>query len=393
MGAMTDRMAREEGTEKGVVAIVLSGAGARGAYEAGALSVLLPLLEGSDRPRIIVGTSAGALNAAMLASAIDRGVNPVKALTTDGWERITPKSIFAPPRLSPLRMAERLVRRPVGVSPGLLDTEALKVTLASMLPNPRFASGVARGALDAVAIVASSCTLASAVVFFESRLNPSSKPGVEYVRTNLGLDHLMASSAFPLAFPACWVTGQGQGWYIDGGVHLNTPIKPAIDLGASRVLVVGATPWDTPQLPERATPPSMIDVNGQLLHAMLVDSMRADLRTLVSVNRELLAAPTVSAPSAPASRHRVVEFCVVKPQNDSLSEVAAQIWPSGLLPLIRSLGDYRALGPLTAQRQRPGEFLSYLCFSRDFISEAIACGRSDAQRLVGASNTIPWRSV
>jgi NTE family protein len=385
-------MAHEQGREERSVGIVLSGAGARGAYEAGVLSVLLPLLKGADAPRIFVGTSAGALNAAMLASAIDRDVDPVVALTGDGWEQITPERIFATPLLSLLRLAKRRFRRPVGVSPGLLDTDVLRTTLGEMLPDPRYASGVERGALDAVAIVASSCSSASPVAFFESGLDPKSTSGLQYVKTELGLDHLMASSAFPIAFPARWVSGRGQGWYIDGGVHLNTPIKPAIDLGAGRILVIGATPWDVSQLPEQANPPNTMDYTGQLLHAMLVDSVRADVQDLVRVNRQLLARPPASGPSA-GSMQRVVEFCVVKPQDDSLSEVAAQTWRSGVLRFMRSLGGYPALGPLTSQRQRPGELLSYLCFSRDFISEAIACGRSDAERLIGTPRRIPWRSI
>ena len=139
-GATTGRMAHEQGHEERSVGIVLSGAGARGAYEAGVLSVLLPLLKGADAPRIVVGTSAGALNAAMLASAIDRDVDPVVALIAEGWEQITPERIFATPLLSLLRMAKRRFRRPVGVSPGLLDTDVLRTTLGQMLPDPRYAS-------------------------------------------------------------------------------------------------------------------------------------------------------------------------------------------------------------------------------------------------------------
>ncbi len=323
----------------------------------------------------------------MLASAIDRDADPVVALTSQGWEQITPERIFAKPWLSLLRMAKRQLRRPAGVAPGLLDTDVLRATLGQMLPDPRYASGVERGALDAVAIVASSCSSAGAVAFFESRLDPKSTSGVQYVKTELGLDHLMASSAFPIAFPARWVSGPGQGWYIDGGVHLNTPIKPAIDLGAGRILVISATPWDVSQLPEHADPPNMVDYGGQLLHAMLVDSMRADLQDVVRVNRQLLAGPPVSGPTPPMQR--VVEFCVVHPQNDSLSEVAAQTWRPGMLRFVRSLGGYSALGPVTSQRQRPGELLSYLCFNRDFISRAIACGRRDAERLIGVPRRIP----
>lgn len=392
---MTERMAHEEGHDDEVLGIVLSGAGSRGAYEAGVLSVLLPLLDaaGAGAPRVVVGTSAGALNAAMLASAIGRGADPVRALTTDGWEKITPEAIFASPRLSLLRMGKRRLCRPAGVSPGLLDTDALATTLEQRLPDPHFASGVTRGTLDAVAIAASSCNSAEAVVFFESRRVPKSKAGLRYVKTALGIDHLIASSAFPLAFPAHWVGGPGQGWYIDGGVHLNAPIKPAIDLGATRILVIGGTPWDISQPPERSKPPNLVDGSSQLLHAMLVDTMRADLENLVRVNGQLLARPTVPGSSLVGQKGQVVEFCVVNPRDDSLSEVAARTWPSGPFRLLRSLGDYPVLGPLTSQRQRPGLFLSYLCFSQDFIAEAIACGRRDAEQLVGSSKAIPWRTV
>ena len=390
---MTDRMAHEESDQERPVGIVLSGAGARGAYEAGVLSVLLPLLKGPDRPRIIVGTSAGALNAAMMASAIAQLADPGKALTTNGWEKIKPEKVFAAPWLSLLRLAERRLRRPVGVFSGLLDTDVLRETLASMLPTPTIrvrskGRGIGRGRHRGELVRS-----AGAVVFFESGQNPQSKPGIEYIQTDLGLDHLMASSAFPLAFPARWVGGRGQGWYIDGGVHLNTPIKPAIDFGAGRILVIGATPWDISQPPERSNPPNMVDGSSQLLHAMLVDSMRADLQTLMGVNRELLARPTGSGSSPSGSTHRVVEFCVAKPHDDVLSKIADQTWPSGALPFIRSLCGYPVLGPLTPQRQRPGEFLSSLCFDEGFISKAIAYGQCDHAATHQTSEHNPLASV
>jgi len=389
-------MTQPKAPGNGGVAIVLSGAGARGAYEAGALSVLLPFLKGDDLPRVVLGTSAGALNAAMLSSHLHEGVDAAAAALLDGWRRITPSKVVATPRRSLLRLAERRLRRPEGIALGLLDTAPLRGTLGELLPDVHFGSAVTQGSLDAVGVTASSCTMGGAAVFLETtRPVPKSGPGVEYVQCRLGPDHLMASSAFPLAFPAQWVEGAAEGWYIDGGVHLNTPLKPAIDLGADRILVIGATPWQIGQRPERSKPANVMDGGGQLLHALLVDSLRADIASLVRTNRHLGAGTgTASAigatTAAGAPGHRVVRYCALNPSNDGLGDVAARAWPSGLLRFVLSLGGYRALGPLAAQRQRPGQFLSYLCFTPEFISAAIASGIADAEQLVEHTGGIPW---
>ena len=381
-------MTQAKAPTNGGVAIVLSGAGARGAYEAGALSVLLPLLKGDDCPRIVLGTSAGALDAAILASYLNQSVDAAAAALLHGWRRITPARVFATPRRSVLRRGELRLRRPADVAPGLLDTRPLRVTLGKLLPDQHFGSAVAHGTLDAVGVAASSCASGGAVVFLETtRPVPISCPGVAYAPTRLGPEHLMASSAFPLAFPAQWVGGAAEGWYIDGGIHLNTPLKPAIDLGADRILVIGATPWDVGQAPYRSEPPNVFDGSGQILHALLADSLRTDLAALVRSNLQIGAGPmgapvAGAAAQAAGSGHRVVPYCALNPSDDKLSAVAARTWPSGLLPFVRSLGGYGALGPLSAQRQRPGQFLSYLCFTSEFISAAITSGVADAERLV-----------
>jgi NTE family protein len=393
-------MTQASGPTNGGVAIVLSGAGARGAYEAGALSVLLPFLRGDDRPRIVLGTSVGALNAAMLAAHLDQGVGAAADALLRGWRSITPAQVFATPRLSLLRYAERRLRRPAGVSPGLLDTDPLRATLRNLLHHDHFASAVTHGSLDAVAVAASSCAEGGAVVFLETTTRPIPPPGsgLTYAPTRLGYEHLMASSAFPLAFPAQWIEGAAEGWYIDGGIHLNTPLKPAIDLGADRILVIGGTPFDIAEAPERSKPPNVMDGSGEILHALLVDSLRADLAALVRTNLQIgsgggaspAAAAAAAATPTANSAWRVVRFCALNPSDDGLRDAAAQSWPSGPLPLVRSLGGYGALGPVTAQRQRPGQFLSYLCFTPEFISAAISMGIADAQQLVAGSGGIPW---
>ena len=298
-------MTQAKAPTNGGVAIVLSGAGARGAYEAGALSVLLPFLKGDDCPRMVLGTSAGALNAAILASYLHLSVDAAAAALLDGWRRITPARVFSTPRLSVLRLAERRLRRPASVAPGLLDTGPLRVTLGEMLPDEHFGSAVTHGSLDAVAVAASSCAKGGAVVFLETtRPVPMSGPGVAYTPTRLGPEHLMASSAFPLAFPAQWVGGAAKGWYVDGGIHLNTPLKPAIDLGADRILVIGATPWEIGQAPERSKPPNVMDGSGLILHALLVDSLRVDLAALVRTNLQIGAGAGARRRPVPPLRPR-----------------------------------------------------------------------------------------
>ena len=381
---------------RGGVAIVLSGAGARGAYEAGALSVLLPELTGDDRPLVVLGTSAGALNAAMLVSCLHLGVKPAAQALLDGWRSITTERVFATPRKSMLRLLELRLRPRVGEAPGVLDTGPLKATLEQLLPNEHFGSAAVPGTLDAVGVAASACATGDAVVFLETTGTvPPPGHGINYVRTQLGYDHLMASSAFPLAFPARWVNGAAEGWYIDGGVHLNTPLKPAIALGVDRILVVGATPLRIGTRPDPSTPANVMDGSGQILHSLLVDSLRADLEELVCTNLRLgagVGAPAagVSTQGAPPGR-RVIEFAALSPARDDLSDVAAGEWPPGLLKLLFSFGGYGALGPVTAQRQLPGQFLSYLCFTKKFIAAAIDAGKADATRLIKPCGGIDWK--
>ncbi len=390
--------------EDGGVAIVLSGAGARGAYEAGALSVLLPYLTGNDRPRMLLGTSSGALNVAILSSFLDEEVGAAGRALIRGWEEITPDKVFATPRRSLLRLAVRYLRGPADTAPGLLDTKPLRKTLNRLLRDQYFASRPTKcRTVETVAIIASSCATGRATVFLETVSGeiPKSGSGIEYVQTQLGPDHLMASSAFPVGFPAQWVDGPAKGWYTDGGVHLNTPLKPAIDLGADRILVIGGTPWEISQPAQRLIPPSLMDVQGQILHALLIDSLRADFNSLARTNVQAGGDATgqtgtavgrgVSA--AARSSHRVVQFCRLAPHEDLLNEVAVECWPPGPLRLLRSLGDYPALGPIASQRQRPGQFLSYLCFTRKFISAAIAAGKADAQELVERTGGIPWETL
>jgi len=389
--------ASEGQTSAGKVAIVLAGAGSRGAYEAGVLSVLLPLLKGRDTPRIILGTSAGALNAAMLAAVIDQGVDSAAASLLDGWRAIRPEKVFRTPRRGVVTALSWLLHHSPGTAAGLVDTKPLEVTIGEIIQPRNFGHNVGSHDLDSVGIVASACSTTQAVVFVQGSTVPPSSQQVRYVGTTLGPQHLLASSAFPLVFPPRWVEDPtiGGDWYIDGGVHLNTPLKPAIDLGADRILVVGGTRLRSVVQPSPDTPPSLGDSNGQILHALLVDEFEADLVHLADTNEQVRVRAGSPGPSPPDATshppaHRMISHLTINPSDDTLDVEAAKIFPAGWLSLFGSLGGYKLLGTLTRQRQRPGQFLSYICFDERFVRKAIELGQADARNAIGSSTSIPW---
>ena len=355
------------------------------------LSVLLPLLEGQDAPRIILGTSAGGLNAALIATVIDQGLDVAAAKLLDAWRTITPEKVFTPPAAGTLSFLAWHLRHAPATAAGLLDTTPLKTTIAEMLHPHEFGHNVDSGHLDSLGVVASSCSTAQAVVFVQGKMPPPSGERIRYLPVKLGIRHLLASSAFPLAFPAQWVEGpDGGDWYIDGGIHLNAPLKPAIHLGANRLLVLGATDERPFHQPRPDLPPNFGDGGGQILHAVLTDRLQADLANLRRNNAFVRKLGTEGRPSDPGDSHRLIATCVLTPPDDSLSQVAAEIWPSGWKSILESFGGYRILGGMTLQKQQPGQYLSYLCFHPDFIEEAIARGQADARARIGSATSIPW---
>jgi NTE family protein len=371
----------------GPVALILTGDGARSAYEAGALSVLLPLLRDEDAPRIILGTSAGALNAALIASVIDQGLDVASEKLLAAWRTIRPEKVFAPPLASTISFLRWHLRHASRTAAGLLDTSPLERTIEEMLQPHDFGHAVESGELESLGVVASSCSTSEAVVFVQGKMPPSSGERIRYLSTKLTIPHLLASSAFPLAFPAQWVEGpEGGDWYIDGGIHLNAPLKPAIDLGANRLLVCGATQESPFIQPDPDVPPNFGDGGGQILHAVLTDRLQADLANLRDRNAS-------ARQQGAEDDHRLIATYLMTPPDDSLSEVAAEIWPSGWRSLLESFGGYRFLGGLTAQKQQPGQYLSYLCFHPEFIEQAIAKGQADAKAAIGDATSVPWECL
>ena len=277
------------------VALVLSGGGARGAYEIGALSVLLPVLEErGERPRIVVGTSVGAFNAAYVAAHAHR---PVAHALDDGvriWSELRWRDVLAPlvsPRgaLRSLRYLGRLlwVARPR--IDALLFPDPLPHTLARLVDFGELARNVENGTVAAAAVTTTSALSSRTVVFHAGGPHPprDGVRGIDYVDTPLTGEQVRASGAIPGLFPAVHVSApeRARGWYYDGGTRLNTPIKPALELGADRVVVIGLN--SIAPGPDRLAGeqrPDIFEGAAQILQALLIDRLEQDVRELAEEN-------------------------------------------------------------------------------------------------------------
>src|SRR3954447_16227841 len=316
------------------VALVLAGGGARGAYEVGALSVLFPALdEAGLRPRIVVGTSVGAVNGAYVASRAHEPVARVIAEGEEIWRELSWDQV-ARPLASPGAL-ERLalyLGEVAGV-PGaevsaLLDPAPLAETLSERVSFEQLHRNVADGHLAAAAVVGTSALTSRSVVFHDGGEPPSHDPirGIDYVATPLEEEHARASAAIPGLFPAVRVErpGPAAGWYFDGGTRLNTPIQPALALGADRVVIVALNSIAAP--PARLAGddrPDALEGAAQLLQAVLVDPLVHDVRTLAMVNELIDAA---GASGELAGRRRVPYVIVAPRERDAIGKVALRVF-------------------------------------------------------------------
>jgi NTE family protein len=381
------------------IALVLAGGGARGAYEAGALSVLLPALERlGQRPCMFVGTSVGALNAAYLAAAHHRSTEEAVTGLVECWRAVSRGSVMLPLyRQLPL-VAVRYVGEVFSV-PGfrfssLLDPGPLERSLQQWIDLPDMHRNVAGGGVQALAVVATAVRSGRTVGFIEGMPERALHRShvIDYIPAWIDHVHLRASAALPVLFPPVRVDTphEARGWYVDGGTRLNTPIKPALDLGADRIVVVGTdaviTPSHEPGRHE-GTPPDLVDGALHVLEGALVDPLAEDIVMLGNIN--LFYSDPAAAMAAARYRqargkppYRQVPYAFVAPQHrGAIGELALEIFHArGRSNLSLHSLSRRLLGQLLGgESPSHGELLSYLLFDREFLEELIAMGQRDAQ--------------
>jgi len=395
---------------RGRVALVLPGGGARGAYEVGALSVLLPALEArGERVSLLCGTSVGAINAALLGSLAYLPAAAQAELMLERWRCLRREDVVAPLLgtglpLQLARLAGDALRLP-GVRRGsLLDARPLRRFLERRLDWDGLHRNVADGFVDAVCVMATQLASGSPVAFVEAA-GPANPGGARdplpagadfpYVRVRLAHEHVRASAAMPLVFPAVEVQApeEARGFYTDGATRLNSPIKPAVELGADRVVVIGFEPlrreaWAAPE----HVPPHLVDVLANMLDGLLVDQVSDDVHRLVAINAFFAESASVgTVPSARAYRaargrrpYRRISYALVTPERPrELGRLALDTFANryGGLRAATAPPDLLLLGRLLRGRtDAGGDLLSFLFFDEAYVEALIEAGRRDARR-------------
>lgn len=391
----------------GPVGLVLSGGGVRGAYELGVLSVLAPELQRrGESPRIIVGTSVGALNAAFLAARADRGLVSAVEAGCQLWREIAYADVLGP-LLSArdiglgLRFGLEFLGLGVPGARSLLDNAPFEDTIDARVSFSKLAANVRSGVIDAVGVAATSHDTGRSVVFYDSPSHPprDDKRAIDYAGAPLGADHVRASASIQALFPAVQIKEPAamDGWYGDGGTSLNTPLKPALAFGAERLIVIGLN--STAGSPRSASRrrPDAFDGAAQAVQALFADQLSGDVATLATVNQMVAGRPSGAEADAPADPHRLVPYIFVAPrQRFVIGRLARDVYRQlyGGLRGLRRGRDLALLGRLldAGRNPRRGELFSYVFFAAEFAQALIDQGRRDAEWwLEQEHDDGPWR--
>jgi NTE family protein len=360
------------------LALVLGGGGARAAYQAGVVRGLARHRPDVHFP-IVTGISAGAINAAFLAS-FDGTTREAAEALADLWSALTVDRVFRADLVALARnfvsWGCRLASCGLGIVPeprSLVDTRPLRSLLTRTLGAddsgiPGIARNVAAGRLQAVAVTSTDYGTGQSVVWMQGReTRPWRRPKRLGIATEIGIDHIMASAALPIFFPAIKVV---DGWHGDGGIRLAPPFSPAIKLGATRVLAVSTRYRQSQREADRSAvrgypPPAQIF--GQLLNAIFLDLFDEDARRIELVNR--LAAD----PRTDGDRDlRVVESLVLRPSED-LGRLAA-----GFEPRLPRAFRFATRGLGTRETESP-DALSMIMFQPDYTRRLLELGEADVE--------------
>lgn len=375
-----------------LTALLLSGGGARAAYQVGVLEALSDLRRachahhGGNPFGILAGTSAGSINAAALACGADHFDLAVHRLTHH-WSSLTVDGVYHADHPNLLRTGLRWMgllalgwalpsRRRLRPR-SLLDNAPLRQRLQDLLPMHRITHLLDQGHLHALAVTASSYTTGQHVTFFDTRaaLEPWSRSQRSARRTTIGHEHLLASSAIPFVFPATALPPDNpQEYFGDGAMRQTAPLSPVIHLGANRVLVIGVGRTQPQAGPsEAALPayPSLAHVAGHALSSIFLDTLPLDIERAQRINQTVALVP---ASERARTGLRRLEILQINPSDrlDSLAAQHVRDLPQGMRNLLRVLG---------VDSQRPdtqgAALASYLMFTPSYIQALMALGRSD----------------
>lgn len=377
------------------IGLVLSGGGARAAYQVGVMRAIAEMLPG-DTPNpfdVICGTSAGGLNAAGLAthaSSLRDGVAMLESVwgefRTDQVYRTDWPGVIACGWRFMMTLALGRLRRDLPVS--LLDNSPLRQLLHERLTMSRVQNGIDQGHLRALCITASGYSSGESVSFFQGA------PALESwrrarrlgLRSAIAIEHLMASAAIPMFFPAVRLNREFFG---DGALRQLSPISPALHLGAEKVLVIGVGGQSHRQVREKTVAyPSIAQVVSHIMNSSFVDSLEADVERLTRINRTLSLIP--DDVRAQQTTLREVDVLVMSPPAEVLDAIAmrhARLLPRSIRMFVRGSG---------ATHRSGSGVLSYLLFEAPYCQDLMDLGyhdgcarREELRRFLEIDNAVP----
>lgn len=361
------------------VALVLTGGGARAAYQVGVLRGIARHIPDVEFD-IITGVSAGAINALFLAAhqgPLREGADRLSEV----WGKLHLEDVVEidPPSLARnlLAWGAKLVSGGTSVAPrvhGLVDTAPLRRLLEQILAQNEdgeiagLAENLARCQPEAVAVTTLDYTTGQTVTWAAGcDIEMWERPLRRSVRARLTIDHVLASASLPIIFPAVRL---GAHWHGDGGIRLSAPLSPALHLGADRILAISthyAKSFAEADEPQVIGYPPPAQILGQLMDAIFLDAVDEDASRLERANAFLRELPA-------EERHgyHLVDLAVVRPSQD-LGLLAADYEPElprGFRFLTRSLG---------TQETSNADFLSLLMFIPEYLNRLIALGETDSE--------------
>lgn len=366
----------DPGFPKPTVGLIMTGGGARAAYQVGVMRALHEILpkEVCNPFPIICGTSAGAINAAVLATDAGNFRRGVRRLMTV-WKNFHVEQVYRADAWGALGNSARWLLTAISAGRfdgpvSLLDNSPLAGLLERHVDFPAIGRNIAAGHLRAFAVTCSGYTSGQSVTFYEGSISLSGWERARRVGVAMPirLPHLMASSALPFIFPPVLINRE---YFGDGSMRQIAPISPALHLGADRLLVIGVGRQSRQSAVRQPSNgyPSLAQIAGHTLDSIFLDALEVDLERLQRINRTLsiIPAETLAKNGYPL---KAVDFRVLTP-SVPLSQIAEQ-YAHDLPRVIRGL-----LQTVGAMKRTGSNLVSYLLFEKAFCRALIRLGYRD----------------